>query len=200
MTGDEARFRQLVVTNPVISTLIERLPKLNLPDCWVVGSALTQSVWNAIEGRDSGDGIKDYDVFYFDPERSWEAEDRAIRRAAELFADVDADIEVRNQARVHLWFDERNGTSGYPALTSSRHGVDVFLETPTMLGIRPTGGGTFDVYAPRGFDDLFNFVFRPNPAAVGPADRYIAKSAQRQALYPRLTVIPWDADSPEHCP
>jgi hypothetical protein len=68
----------------------------------------------------------------------------------------------------------------------------VFLETPTMFGIHPAGGGAFDVYAPRGYDDLFGFVFRPNPAAVGPAARYAVKAAERKALYPRLTVVPWD--------
>jgi hypothetical protein len=132
-------------------------------------------------------------VFYFDADRSWEAEDRAIRRATEAFADIDAAVQARNQARVHLWFDERNGTSGYPELTSSRHAIDVFLETPTMFGLFPTGSGGFDVYAPGGYDDLFGFVFRPNPAAIGPAARYAVKAAERQALYPRLTVIPWDA-------
>jgi hypothetical protein len=192
VTEEEARFRTLVVTNPVIAALIDRLPQLDLPDCWIVASAITQSVWNAIENRAPGYGIRDYDIFYFDDDPSWEAEDRAIKRATEAFRDVRADIEVRNQARVHLWFDERNGTNGYPRLTSARHGVDVFLETPTMFGIHPAGGGAFDVYAPRGYDDLFGFVFRPNPAAVGPAARYAVKATERKALYPRLTVVPWD--------
>ena len=194
VTTDEARFRELVVTNPVIATLIERLPALGTARLLArPASALMQTVWNALEGRDPGDGIRDYDVFYFDPDLSWEAEDRAIRRAAVAFADIDATIEVRNQARVHLWFDKRNGTSGYPLLTSARHGIDVFLATPTMLGMHPTGDGAFDVYAPRGFGDLFNFVFRPNPEAIGPADGYARKAAERKARYPKLTVIPWRA-------
>jgi hypothetical protein len=62
-----------------------------------------------------------------------------------------------------------------------------------MYGLHPAGGGAFDVYAPRGYDDLFGFVFRPNPAAIGPAARYAVKAAERKALDPRLTVIPWSA-------
>jgi hypothetical protein len=62
-----------------------------------------------------------------------------------------------------------------------------------MFGLFPTGGGAFDVYAPRGYDDLFGFVFRPNPSAIGPAARYAVKAAERQAAYPRLTVVPWGA-------
>jgi len=194
MPTQEQRFRTLVVTNPVIAALIDRLPALAIPDCWITAGALMQTVWNALEGREPTDGIRDYDVFYFDADASWEAEDRVIKQAAAAFVDLDAEIELRNQARVHLWFDQRNGTSGYPELTSARHGIDVFLETPTMFGIHPAGGGAFDVYAPRGYDDLFGFVFRPNhPAAVGPVSRYAAKSAERQAAYPWLTVIPWGA-------
>jgi uncharacterized protein len=193
VSEDEARFRELVVTNPVIAALIDRLPALDLADCWIVAGAVMQSVWNAIENRAPDYGIRDYDVFYFDPDLSWEAEDRAIRSAADAFRDIDASIEVRNQARVHLWFDKRNGTNGYPRLTSARHGIDVFLETPSMIGIHPTGGGTFEVYAPLGFDDLFGFVHRRNPASVGPETHYVEKSARRKALYPRLTVVAWDA-------
>jgi hypothetical protein len=190
--SDEAQFRALVVANPVIVALIDRLPALDLPDCWITAGAVMQSVWNAIEGHDPVYGIRDYDVFYFDADLSWEAEDRAIKRVADAFSDIDARIEVRNQARVHLWFDDRNGTDGYPQLTSARHGIDVFLETPSMLGIHPTGGGGFDVYAPLGYHDLFGFVHRRNPRSVGPEAHYVEKSARRKALYPRLTVVAWD--------
>ena len=63
-----------------------------------------QNVWNTVEWRAPGNGIKDYDLFYFDDaDLSWDAEDRVIQRAASLFADLDATVEVRNQARVHLW-------------------------------------------------------------------------------------------------
>ena len=191
-SSDEARFRALVTTNPVIRILIDRLPDLNLPDCWIVAGALMQSVWNALENRDPGYGIRDYDLFYFDPDSSWEAEDRHIQRVKEAFADIDAEIELRNQARVHLWFDQRNGTKGYPQLASSRDGIDQYLGTTTMLGLRPTGGGTFDIYAPMGFKDLFGFVHRPNPAAIGPGAQYDRKSARWKALYPQLTVVPWE--------
>ncbi len=193
MPTQEERFRALVVTNPVVAALIDRLPALAISDCWITAGALMQTVWNALEGREPTAGIKDYDVFYFDPDLTWKAEDRTIKRAAAAFADLEAEIELRNQARVHLWFDRKNGTSGYPRLTSARAGIDVFLETPTMLGIHPLGGGAFDVYAPSGFGDLFGFIHRPNPRALaGQWARYVEKAARRKALYPRLTVIPWE--------
>jgi hypothetical protein len=60
--------------------------------------------------------IKDYDVFYFDDEDlSWEAEDTVIQRSKVLFEDLDVAIEIKNQARVHLWYEQRFGCS-YPRL------------------------------------------------------------------------------------
>ena len=48
--------------------------------------AVYQAVWNDVTGRPAGYGIKDYDLGYFDPDASWDAEDAVIaaeRRQAE---------------------------------------------------------------------------------------------------------------------
>jgi hypothetical protein len=50
-------------------------------------------------------GITDYDVFYFDAnDLSWEAEDAVIQTAREMDGDLPDRVEIRNQARVHLWY------------------------------------------------------------------------------------------------
>ena len=47
--------------------------------------------------------IKDYDIFYFNAEdTSYEAGDVMVKDAAVLFGDRNIEVEVRNQARVHL--------------------------------------------------------------------------------------------------
>jgi hypothetical protein len=58
-------------------------------------------------------------------------------------------VEVRNQARVHLWYPEKHGLP-YPALGSSTDGIDRFPTKNTQVGIRRTQGG-HAVYAPNGF-------------------------------------------------
>ncbi len=96
------RFRQLALSNPINTVLLQRLPALGLDDVWLVASCLYQAVWNQRAGLPPDWGVKDYDIFYFDPDTSWEAEDQAIRRAESLFADLGVMVELRNQARVHL--------------------------------------------------------------------------------------------------
>ena len=79
-------------------------------------------------------------------------------------------IEVRNQARVHLWYPEKHGLP-YPALHSSTEGIDRFLTKNTQVGIRRSRDG-YDVYAPNGFDDIAGMIVRPNPGPNFSAANY----------------------------
>jgi len=92
-------------------------------------------------GRASaGAGIRDYDVFYFDWDTSWEAEDAVIQKAAELFDDVPAEVEVRNEARVHLWYEGKFGRPCAP-FRSAADAIDHFAATACCVGRenRPEG-------------------------------------------------------------
>ncbi|HEY7979505.1 MAG TPA: nucleotidyltransferase family protein, partial [Rhizomicrobium sp.] len=148
MTRSE--FLETVRRNPFNRVILERLPSLGLRDCWLVSGALFQTVWNTRTGQRPDLHIKDYDVFYFDPDTSYAAEDAAIKRAGDLLADLGIAVELRNQARVHLWYQEKFG-SPYPPLTCSTDGIDHFLMHNAQVGIRASEGET-EVYAPRGFD------------------------------------------------
>ena len=150
-----------------------------------------QTVWNVRTGRAVDYGIADYDVFYFDKDVSWQAEDAVIRRLQQTFADSGVAMEARNQARVHLWYPQKHGLS-YPALTRSTDGIDRFLTENTQVGIRRTGEG-YDVYAPHGFDDIADMIVRPNPGANFSAANYAAKAARWKRLWPEITVLAADA-------
>jgi hypothetical protein len=132
-----------------------------LPIAWLVAGALFQTVRNAKSGRAPTADICDYDLFYFDDsDLSWEAEDAAIRRSVALFADLGVTAELRNQARVHLWYESRFGHP-CPPLTSSRHGIERFPIAGTCIGLRPKGHGELELYAPFGLADALGGVLRP---------------------------------------
>ena len=82
---------------------------------------------------------------------SWNA---VIKAGDAVFADLPVTIEIRNQARVHLWYPDRFGAP-YPRLTSARDGIARFLVTCTCVGLsrRPDGGLVLS--APYGLDDLY---------------------------------------------
>jgi uncharacterized protein len=185
MNRDE--FLALALRNPVNVAIIDELAGLALPDAWLVSGCLVQTAWNALTGRPLDHGIADYDVFYFDSDTSWEAEDAVIRDVHARLGHFGIKVETRNQARVHLWYPGKHGLP-YPPLTCSTDGIDRFLTQNTQIGVR-RGGNGYEVYAPHGFDDVAGLIARPNPGPNFSAANYAAKTKRWKALWPEITVI-----------
>ena len=80
ITMNTDQFLTAALQNPVNEIIAEELFRLALPDAWLVSGCLVQTVWNVLTKRAVDYGINDYDVFYFDPDTSWEAEDKVIPR------------------------------------------------------------------------------------------------------------------------
>jgi uncharacterized protein len=185
---DQACFIEAVLRNPINRMILERLPALGLNDAWLVSGSVFQSVWNYLTGRQPDYGIKDYDIFYFDADTSWEAEDAVIRRMTASLSDFGAQIEPRNQARVHLWYPQKFGVA-YPPLQRATDGIDRFLAVTAQVGIGPMASG-FEVYAPNGFGDIATLTIRPHLCPNFRADLYEAKAASWKARWPELTILP----------
>ncbi len=185
--ADAARFIAAVRCNPINAALIDRMPTLDLPDCWLVAGCLFETIWNLRSGNPPTEHIRDYDVFYFDlGDLSYAAEDREIKRLSATFADLDAKIELKNQARVHIWYRRRFGHD-YPALTSSMDGIHRFLVACTCVGIRCTAGQPAIVYASYGLDDFYAGILRPNPLNH-PQSWFSEKAESYRARWPWLTI------------
>ena len=172
--------------------LTHRAPLLNLPDAWVVSGCLFQTAWNVLSGQPPAHGIKDYDLFYFDSsDLSAESEAEVNRRGAEIFSDLQCEIDIRNQARVHTWYEEEFGVSGYPRLSRSTDGIDNFLAVCCMVAIRRNESRDLDVYSPFGVEDILNLLMRPNPwYPNAPVEFYNRKARRWSAMWPELKVEP----------
>jgi len=158
----------------------------SVDDCLLVNSkrsGSTQSFSCVAPG-----GIKDYDVFYFDDsDLSWNAEDTVIRRVDALAADLGVKMETRNQARVHLWYEQRFGVS-CPQLASARDSIDRYLISCTCVGIDVASG---ELYAPEGLRDLEAGILRKNPSNSQPS-LFRRKTESYRLRWPWLTI-----DDPE---
>ena len=136
-------------------------------------------------GRSPSWGVKDYDVFYFDAhDLSAQAGDAVIRQVHEAAADLHIEIEVKNQARVHLWYPQ-HFCRDYPPLRSARDGIDRFLVSCTCVGLEAAGG----LYAPYGLAELATGTLRMNPGSPFP-ELFLRKAQSYQARWPWLQVQP----------
>lgn len=180
-------LREIISGSALLQSALTQAAAQNLPDWWIVSGAIYQTVWNRLTGRPDAHGLKDIDLFYFDPDTSWEAEDRVIKSAR---FDLPVPVEIRNQARVHLWYPGHFGQP-YPQLTESRQAIDLFACRTHCVGLRLSQG--LDIYAPYGLDDMFSFRLTPNTRLKN-RGTHEAKAARQQAHWPELTVLPWPKD------
>jgi uncharacterized protein len=189
VNGDlDARLSQIVRASPRLMRVLTIARDLDLPDWRIVAGAIYQTVWNALTGRDPDYGLKDYDLFYYDAsDLSYEAEDVVIRAAAAAYpADLAPLVEVRNQARVHLWFEDHFGEP-YTPLSCCDEAIGRFAAT-FAVGVRLEPDGRLDIAAPLGLEDLFALRIRPNPnrPRVRGWARVVSSSKER---WPELVVV-----------
>jgi hypothetical protein len=176
--------------NPIVATVLDDWLQLKLPNCWLVAGAVVQSYWNYVHGFQPQHGISDIDLIYFDPDDLTEETER--QHAARINArhqDLGIRFDVKNEARVHLWYEER---FGYPikAYTSVEAAIETFPTTAGAIGVRPAGN-KLEAFAPFGFADLVNLVVRPNTRQVTRAI-YAEKVARWKPHWPQLRFVDWD--------
>jgi hypothetical protein len=95
-------------------------------------------------------------------------------------------VEVRNQARVHLWFEDKF-QEAYAPLTSSAEALSRFTTTAFSVGARLEPDDTLTILAPFGLEDLFALRLRPNPNRQTTGFSRTAENAIRR--WPELSVV-----------
>jgi hypothetical protein len=177
------------LANPINRKILERIPLLGAPNACLVAGSVYQALWNALSDRPPAEGVKDYDLFYFDAgDLSYEAEDRVIQRARVLFADLDVLIDVKNQARVHLWYPQRFG-GDYPVLNRVEDGIARFLVRSTCIGLMPAFDGTLRLIAPYGMEETAAGILRPNALRSLDMVRFREKAESYRARWPWLRIV-----------
>lgn len=182
----ETRVAEIIRDSPTMMQLMRGLRADGLPDWRIFAGAVYQTVWNRLSGHDPDFGVRDYDVIYFDPDTSWEAEDVVIKRVTEALPEgLRERVEVRNQARVHLWFESKFKRP-YAPLTFADDALLRAVATVHGVAVRLDDDDEVRVSAPLGLTDLFEMRFRAGP---GGHDRCVVdkKAAEAHRRWPNVT-------------
>jgi hypothetical protein len=180
------RLAAIVHAAPSLMQVLRTVRGLGLPDWLVISGAVYQRVLNHATGRAADYGVRDYDLGYFDPaDISYRAEDVVIRRVAAAFEEpLKSVVEVRNQARVHLWFEAHFGEA-YTPLSSTAEALERFVSPMFAVG---EADDRLRIDAPFGLGDLFALRLRPSPLRpYGGFERVAAGVLQR---WPEVTITP----------
>ena len=143
--------------------------------CYVGAGAVRDSVWDALSN--TSNTVNDIDVVFFDPlnltdHLEQDLEDKLFSLAPQEKWDV------KNQARVHLWFDKTFGYAVEP-LISIEDAVATWPEYASAIAIRLTTDDTLDVVAPYGLADLMSMQVRRNPRRVT-VEKYRERIARKK--------------------
>ncbi|NTI41405.1 nucleotidyltransferase family protein [Rhizobium rhizogenes] len=183
-------LQAILLESPLLSALLRNWEEITLPDCWLVAGAITQTVWNHAFGFPPVHGINDVDIVYFDAsDLSVDAEAEHSARIRKVFSELPVWIDVKNEARVHLWYEAK---FGYPIdpYTSASQAITTFPTTATAVGLR-SGSGSLDLCAPFGVSDLLGGIVRPNKRQIT-QEIYEQKVNRWITVWPKLTVVGWD--------
>ncbi|XGV99349.1 MAG: nucleotidyltransferase family protein [Leptolyngbya sp. BL-A-14] len=148
------RLHQILAASPV-GTVLPAMAQLNLPDWWLAGGAVRNTVWRALF-NDCALTINDFDLAFFDASGN---RDQELSAKATLNAQFpDYVFDVKNQASFAQW---RSGRRPY---SSAEDGIADWLHTATAVGVCCDAQGKWRYFTPYGLEDLFNGIIRPTPA------------------------------------
>lgn len=195
-TQEQEELERIVRADADLMKLLVTARALDLPQHRLVAGCIYQTVWNVLTRRPRGTGINDYDVIYFDAaDLRKESETATEARLCKRLAGLRAPVEVRNQARVHLWFEDYFGIP-YPALSCADEAITRYASATHAVGARLTADDRLDVFAPFGLSDIFAMTIRPNYALPNRAT-HERKALRAKAVWPEVTIVPWDDRLPE---
>lgn len=157
------------------------------PDAWLAAGCVVQTIWNKLTGRELDYGILDYDIAYYDPDLSAEAEAHWRQQLAAEFGALR--LDVKNQARVHQWYPQKFGVA-IPQFVSVAAAMQTWLTIATATAAR-RHQGQWEILTPFGRRDLLGLIVRPN-RTLSDKTAYLTKTTRWSEFWPELEVLPWE--------
>jgi hypothetical protein len=183
-------LKRSISRNRIIVQILSRVTALSIPNWYLGAGCIAQTVWNEFHGFQPSSNIKDYDLVYFDASNfSLQAEDSMVKSVQMEVKDLGVVVQVKNEARVHLWYKDHFGYSIQP-YASVEDAISSWPTTATSIGVRFDPHGSFAVFAPFGLEDLFGLIVRPNKKQIT-KEIYMEKVQRWIKTWPKLKVIPW---------
>ena len=181
-------LKKILKKNTKLMELLKVLESDGLENYYVTAGCINQTIFNYYHGYEIDYGIKDYDIVYYDEDISYEKEDIIIKRLSKKIKDLDITTDIKNEARVHLWYYEKYGIKRNP-YTSVEDAISRFGATITCIGVR-LENNKLVVYAPYGLNDIFKMIIRPVKIEFT-KESYDERAERWMKKWPQLTKIEW---------
>lgn len=186
-------FIAILEKNKELMEILDYITKLGLPNFYIAAGSVFQTIWNYYDGSDLNFGIKDIDVIYFNNK------DLSVEKDLEYYKIINEfvkskgfnyEIDVSNEARMHLWKLEHEQVEDIEPYKSSEDAISKWIATVHAVGITKENN-EIKVYAPYGLSDIFSKTIRPIKHKNNSKELYDKKAASWKKRFNNLSVIEW---------
>lgn len=183
----QKQLEEILYASPLFQILFEKASEIDLPNWYIAGGCITQSIWNSKLGLDPLHGLKDVDLVYYQANQSEGDEELTRKTIKDLFHYLPIPIDVINEARVHEWYPKKFGYE-IMAYKSTEDGISCWLPA-FSIGVRPETY-SLKIYSSFGLSDAFAMVVKPNKRQI--TENIFNQMVSRlKKDWPTIQVLPW---------
>ena len=182
------KLKEILLNNKKIVFILEKLQEYNLDSYYLGAGCISQTIFNYYHGYDLEKNINDYDIVYFDNDLTYEKEDKIIKEIKLLCNDINVNLDIKNQARVHLWSLKSLGRQ-IKQIYSLESAIRGWGTTITCIGVK-FKNNDLEIFAPYGLNDLFGLKIVPLKENI-PKEVYLNKTKKWKEKWPLLNIYEW---------
>lgn len=181
-------LHNILKQNKELYEIIEETKQFAFSEYYIGGGSITQTVWNYLLDKPLEYGISDVDIVYYDSDLSESKEINIIHSVKSNFSNKLYEVDIANEARVHLWYEKAFGKVISPYY-SVEEAISTWPTTATSLGVR-LEQNELVVFAPYGLNDLYNLTVKPNKKMIDKTI-YDKKVKKWQQKWPAIDYKKW---------
>jgi len=174
------------IFNKCISFLVDS----DISNWFICAGFIQQIYFNYRHGYELHENINDVDIAYFNPmDLSEETEQKLEAEINSIIGHRNIVADVKNQARVHLWYKAKFGYEVKP-YRDIFDAIDSFPTTTTTIGVRKNKNNQYFIYSSYGLDDLFNLIHRANKVKIT-KEIYDKKKSKISKYWNKVKIVEW---------
>ena len=186
-------FISILEKNKDLMAVLDYITELKLPNFYIAAGSVFQTIWNYYDGKDLNFGIKDIDVIYYNNS------DLSVEKDLEYYNIINEyvklngfnyEVDVSNEARMHLWKIEHNQGNNVEQYKNSEDAMSKWIATVHAIGITKVNDN-IKIYAPYGLSDIYSRTIRPIKHNGNSKELYDKKVASWQNRFDNLNIIEW---------
>ena len=178
--------------NKELMSMLNYIEKLQLPNFYIAAGSIFQTIWNYFDNKPLNYGIKDIDIIYYSKDDLSIETDLNYYKKIKKYSvenNHNYEIDVSNEARMHLWKKERFNIDVEPYI-NSEDAINKWIATVHAIGITKIND-LIKIYAPYGLSDIFSKTIRPIKHKYNSKEIYDKKAESWKNRFNNLNIIEW---------